>query len=146
MRRFSRGSRRFVTSVPARTSSYQLVPARTSSYQTIQTVYPYDWSVRTFGRYVGTYHEIAGTGLLHPYSRVRAAVAHTPVRQAQKSGSSSSKTLARSPPLNAPFRKPRVFCRANTPAKTSRRKYGGIVCANSLCVLLQATIKVSSTV
>ena len=33
----------------ARTSSYQLVPARTSSYQLVNTVYPYDWRVRTFG-------------------------------------------------------------------------------------------------
>ena len=41
MRRFSRDSRRCVTSVPARISSYQLV----------DTVYPYDWRVRTFGWY-----------------------------------------------------------------------------------------------
>ncbi len=41
MRRFSRDSRRCVTSVPARTSWYQLV----------NTVYPYDWRVRTFGWY-----------------------------------------------------------------------------------------------
>ena len=54
-RRFSRGARRFVTSVSARTSSYQLVPARTSSYQLVNTVYPYNCRVRTFGWYrIGT--------------------------------------------------------------------------------------------
>ena len=71
MRRFSRGSRRFATVVPARISSYQLVSARISSYQLVTTVYPYDWHVRTFGWYRTStlirYQETADTGFKHPY-------------------------------------------------------------------------------
>ena len=42
VRQFSRDARRYVTSVSARISSYQLVSA-------VHTVYPYDWCGRTFG-------------------------------------------------------------------------------------------------
>ena len=56
-----------------RTSSYQLVPARTSLNQLVNTVYPYNCRVRTFGWYrTGTLvrtRKVLVRDFKHPYSR-----------------------------------------------------------------------------
>ena len=67
MRRFSRGSRRFVTSVSARISSYQLVPARTSwSILFTHTINAFGHSGGTY-QYADTYQEIPDTHFKQSY-------------------------------------------------------------------------------
>ena len=57
-----------------RTSSYQLVPARTSLNQLVNTVYPYNCRVRTFGWYrIGTLvrtRKVLVRDFKHPYRSV----------------------------------------------------------------------------